>query len=77
MGSYTLQLYKDRNHVIPLKLWRMVFTVSAKDNIEKNSKSNEATKHFHDTSICGFQSMKWVDDGIAIMIQWVGDFSLS
>ena len=40
-------------------------TVLTKDNIDKNSKSNEATKHFHGPSICAFQTMKSVDDGIA------------
>ena len=43
----------------------MDFTVFTKDNIDKNSKSNEATKHFHGPSICAFQTMKSVDDGIA------------
>ena len=43
----------------------MAFTVFTKDNIDKSSKSNEATKHFHGTSICTFQTMKSVDDGIA------------
>ena len=56
-----LQAYKI-NQVIPLKLRRMVFT---KDNIDKNSKSNEANKHFHGTSTCAFQAIKSVDDGIA------------
>ena len=41
----------------------MVFTVFKKDNIDKNSK--EATKHFYDTNICAFQTMKSVGDGIA------------
>ena len=48
-----------------LKLRRTAFTVLTKDNIDKNSKSNEATKHVHDISICAFQSVKSVDDGIA------------
>ena len=57
----------------------MVFT---KDNIDKNSKSNEATKHFHGTSICAFQTVKSVDDGIARcssendLVSTVSDFSL-
>ena len=57
----------------------MVFT---KDNIDKNSKSNEATKHFHGTSICAFQTMKSVDDRIARrsnqndLVGTVSDFSL-
>ena len=63
-GANALQVYKN-NQVIPLKLRRMVFTVFTKDNIDKNSKSNEATKHFHGTSTCAFQAMKSVDDGIA------------
>ena len=60
----------------------MVFTVFTKDNIDKNSKSNEATKHFPGTSICVFQTMKSVDDGIARrssqndLVSTVSDFSL-
>ena len=60
----------------------MVFTVFTKDNIDKNSKSNEATKHFPGTSICVFQTMKSVDDGIARrssqndLVGTICDFSL-
>ena len=41
-----LQVYKNSNQVIPLKLRRMVSTVFTKDKIGKSSKSNKATKHF-------------------------------
>ena len=60
----------------------MIFTVFTKDNIDKISKSNEATKYFHGTSICAFQSMKPFDDGIARrythngLVGTVGDFPL-
>ena len=56
----------------------MVYTFFSKDNIDKNSKSNEATKHFHGTSIFAVQTMKWVDDGIARLYSQndlVGTFS--
>ena len=82
-AANALQVYKNSNQVIPLKLRGMVFTVFKKDNIDKNSKSNEATKHFHGTSICAFQTMKSVDDGIARhsiqndLVGTVRDFSLS
>ena len=75
-------MYKNSNQVIPLKLRGMVFTAFAKDNRDKNCKSNEATKHFHGTSICAFQTMKSVDDGIARrssqndLVGTVSDFSL-
>ena len=81
-AANTLQVYKNSNQVIPLKLRGMVFTVFTKDNIDKNSKSNEATKHFHGTSICAFQTMKSVDDGIVRrfsqndLVGIVSDFSL-
>ena len=58
-----MQVYKDSNQVIPVKLRGMIFYNFYKDNIDKNSKSNEATKHFHGTSIFAFQTMKSVDDG--------------
>ena len=45
-------MYKANDQVIPLKLRSGVFTVFTKDNIDKNSSSNEATKHFHGTSVC-------------------------
>ena len=64
-ATNALQLYKNSNQAIPLKLREMVFTVFTKANIDKNSKSNEATKHFPDTSICSFQTMTSVDDRIA------------
>ena len=51
-------MHKNSNQVIPLKLRGKVVTICTKDNIEKNS------KHFHGTSICAFQTMKPVDDGI-------------
>ena len=60
----------------------MVFTVFTKDNIDKNSKSNEATKHFHGPNICAFRTMKSLDDGIARrssqndLVGTVNDFSL-
>ena len=65
-AANALQVYKNSNQVIPLKLRGTVFTVFTKDNTDKNSKSKEATKHFHGTSIyaCAFQTMKSVDDGI-------------
>ena len=59
-----LQFYRDNDQVIPLKLRRGVFTVFTKDNIDKNSSSNQATKHFHGTSVCAFQSMKTITDGL-------------
>ena len=60
----------------------MISTVLTKDNIDKNSKFNEVTKNFHGSSICAFQTMKSVDDGIARrssqndLVGTVSDFSL-
>ena len=77
-----LQVYKTSNQFIPLKLRGKTFTVFEKDSKDKISKSNEATKYFHGTSLCAFQSMKPVDDGIARryshkdLVGTVGDFSL-
>ena len=77
MAGNALQFYKDSNQVIPLKLHVMVFI---KDNIDKNSKSNEATKHFLGKSVRPFQSMKSKYDGIARyynhndIVVTVGDF---
>ena len=64
-AANALQVYKNSTQVILLKPRGRIFTVFTKDNIDKNSKSNEAAKHFHGTSICAFQTMKSVDDGIA------------
>ena len=61
----------------------MDFTVFTKDNIDKNSKPNEATKHFHGISICVFQIRKSVDGEIARrsgqndLVGTVNDFSLN
>ena len=63
-AANALQVYKNSNQVIPLKLRGMALTGFTKDSIDKNIKSNEATKHFHGTVICAFQTMKSVDDGI-------------
>ena len=77
-----LQVYKNNNQVIPLRLWVMVLTVFTKDNIDINSKSNKTTRHFHGTSIRSFQIMKSVDDGIERrssqndLVGTVSDFSL-
>ena len=60
----------------------MVFTDFTKENIGKNIKSNEAIKHFHGTSICAFQKVKSVDQGIARrysendLVGTVSDFAL-
>ena len=50
-AANALQVYRDNNQVVPLKLRDGVFTVFTKDNIDKNSKSNQATKHFHGMNI--------------------------
>ena len=63
-AANALQVYKNSNQVIPLKLRGMALTGFTKDSIDKNIKSNEATKHFHGTVICAFQTMKSVDAGI-------------
>ena len=61
----------------------MLFTVFTKDYIGKNSKSNEATKHFHGWNICMFQCIKSVDDRIVrsyshnSLLGTVADFFLS
>ena len=44
-AANAFQVYENTNQVIPLKLRGMIFTTFTKDNIDKNSKSNEATKH--------------------------------
>ena len=51
------EIYRQNNQVIPLKLYSGLFTVFTKDNIDKNSSSNTASKHFHGTSICAIQTM--------------------
>ena len=63
-----LQVYKTSNQFIPLKLRVKTYTVFEKDSKDKISKFNEATKYFHGTSLCAFQSMKPVDDGITRVI---------
>ena len=77
-----LQVYKNSHQVTPLKLRVVIFKVFTKENIDKISKSNDATKYFQGTSICVFQSMKPVDDEIARnyrhndLVGTVGDFFL-
>ena len=63
-ANTALQVYNEDNKVIPLNLRKFVFTVFTKDNIGKNSSSNTSTKHFHGTSICAFQCLKYPDDGV-------------
>ena len=46
-----LKVYKANDQVIHLKLRSGVFTVFTKYYIDKNSSSNEATKHFYGTSV--------------------------
>ena len=83
MVRNALCVYKNRIQVIPLELRVMFFTVLTEDDIGKNSKSNEATKHFHCWSIFMFQSRKSVDDGIVrsyshnYLLGTVADFFLS
>ena len=63
-ANTALQVYNEDNKVIPLNQCKFVFTVFTKDNIDKNSLSNTSTKHFHGTSICAFQCLKYPDDGV-------------
>ena len=51
-----------------MKLREMFFTVFTQDNTDKDSKSNEANKHFPGTNIWAFQLIMELQDGIAIMI---------
>ena len=64
-AANALQVYKNSNQFIPLKLRGMIFAGITKDSIDKISKSNEATKFFLGTRLCAFQSMKPVDGRIA------------
>ena len=57
-ASKSLKVYKSTDKVIPLKLQERVFTVFTKDNVDKNSSSNQGTKHFRGTSICTFSPSK-------------------
>ena len=58
------EIYRQNNQVIPRKLQSGLFTVFTKDNIDKNSSSDTASKHFHGTSICAFQAKETPMDGI-------------
>ena len=60
-AANALQVYKNSNQFILVKLREMIFTVFTKDSIDKIRKSNEPMKYFLGTSRCPFQSMKPVD----------------
>ena len=59
-----LLFYQSEGMVLPPNLRKGVFTIFTKDNIDCNSSSNTSTKHTHSTSLCAFQCLKSVDDGI-------------
>ena len=58
------EIYRQNHQVIPLKLQSGLLAVFTKNNIDKNSSSNTASKHFHGTSICAFQAKGTPMDGI-------------
>ena len=60
-AASALQLYKNSNQFILLKLRGMIFTAFTKDSTDKTRKSNEAAKYLLGTSRCPFQSMKPID----------------
>ena len=57
------EIHRQNNQVIPLKLQGGLFTSFTQDNIDKNSSSKTASRHFHGTSICAFQAKETPMDG--------------
>ena len=51
LARHLLQLFEDENAVVPGILKRGIFTVGAKDNIDKNSTCTISKYHYHGTSI--------------------------
>ena len=55
LGEALLQLFHDDDAVIPLLLRTEIFTVVAKNNIDKNARCTISKSHYHGTSMQLFQ----------------------
>ena len=64
LATNVLQVYKISNQVIMLVLLGSLVPLL----IYKNIKFNEATKYFHGTNICNFQTMKPLDVAVERII---------
>ena len=54
-GEALLQLFHDDDAVIPVLLQTWLFTVGAKDNIDKNARCTNSKSHYHGTTMSLFQ----------------------
>ena len=51
LSKVTLNLFKHKKEVIPGNLRTSLFTIEAKDNMDKNSRCIISNSHFHGTSL--------------------------
>ena len=63
LGEALLQLFHDDDAVIPGLLWTGLFTVGAKDNIDKNARCTISKSHYHGTSMSLLQFPSSFNDG--------------
>ena len=63
LGEVLLQPFRDNDAVIPGLLWAGLFTVGAKDNIDKNACCTISKFHYHGTSMSLFQFPLSFNDG--------------
>ena len=63
LGEALLQLFHDDDAVIPGLFWTRLFTVGAKDNIDKNARCTISKSHYHGTSMSLLQFPSSFNDG--------------
>ena len=63
LGEALLQLFHDDDAVIPLLLRTEIFTVVAKNNIDKNARCTISKSHYHGASVSLFQFPSSFIDG--------------
>ena len=63
LGEAALQLFEDEDAIIPGLLRHGLFTIGAKDNVDKNARCTVSKSHYHGTSMSLFQFPSSFNEG--------------
>ena len=64
LGEAALHLFEQEGAVIPGSLRTGLFTIGAKDNIDKNARCTVSKSHYHGTSLFLFQFPSTLNNGV-------------
>ena len=63
LGEAAIDMFEEDDYVVPGNLRKGIFTIGAKDNVDKNSSSTVTKSHYHGTSLSLFQFPSAVNTG--------------